>query len=257
MSDEKQLAITLPGEWALKKVMGPALDELGEDMKKLYSIGRDKIFIAGYKKIADVNDGKKANLRVVRDVFWNGSFTDESICAEYFGGILATSRSADGKDDTGVYFVDIIKSLSSKQLYLHYVIYSSLNKLLNSDPENKKINPGQESELRVIKIFLSMNEVIKVVNNEDFGTDLHALHAKGLIGDFLTGEHDLKNGTKVPNVWISPKPLGIMLYAVAHNKFNEWRNFATADFGYFENIQRLQYFGKDIVQLLVQAGIKD
>lgn len=91
MTDEKEVALSLPGEWALKKAFGPVLGELGEDMKKLYATGRDRIIAFGYNKISNVDDGKSANLRVTRDVFWNGSFTDEAICAEYFGGILASS----------------------------------------------------------------------------------------------------------------------------------------------------------------------
>ena len=60
-------------------------------MNKLDIVGRD--------------DGKQANLGVSRDVLWNGAFSTESICAEYFGGILASSRSEDGKDDSAIPFV--------------------------------------------------------------------------------------------------------------------------------------------------------
>lgn len=81
--EQNQLSI-IPGEWAVKKLLGPTLDEIGTDLQKLYSIGRDKILSVAVRK-SNVNDGKKANLRVARDVFWNGSFTDEAICAEYFG----------------------------------------------------------------------------------------------------------------------------------------------------------------------------
>jgi hypothetical protein len=66
---------------------------------------------------------------VARDVLWNGALTNDEVCAEYFGGILASSRSEDGSDDGVIYYVDVIKSLSSKQLKLHYVIYNSFNKL--------------------------------------------------------------------------------------------------------------------------------
>jgi hypothetical protein len=43
--DEKKFAIALPGEWVLQKAFGPALTEIGEDLKKLYAKGRDKILI--------------------------------------------------------------------------------------------------------------------------------------------------------------------------------------------------------------------
>jgi len=256
-SDEKKLSISLPGEWALKQAFGPVLSELGEDMKKLYAIGRDKIILAGFKKITDKADGKSANLRVTRDVFWNGSFTDEAICAEYFGGILASSRSVDGKDDTGVYYVDLIKSLSSNQLKLHYLIYLSFNKHLASDPSKSQLNPGQASELHSEAIFLSTNELLQIIGDEDIGRDLHAIHAKGLIGDFQNKGHKLKDDRQVHYLEVSPTSLGIQLYAVAHNKLQEWRNFATIDFGDFDSINTPKFRGKNIEDLLTSAGIKD
>src|SRR5688572_11934981 len=99
--DKKEIAIAVPGEWALKKVLGPVLAELGDDARNLYKLGRDKLVQAALRKLKNPDSGERANLRVAKDVLWNGSFTDEQICAEYFGGILAASRSADGKDDTG------------------------------------------------------------------------------------------------------------------------------------------------------------
>ena len=134
----------LPGEWALQRAFGPVLSEIGEDLKKLYAIGRDSILAAGYKKIANPEDGKKANLRVTRDVFWNGAFTDDAICAEYFGGVLAASRSNDGHDDSAIQYVSVIKSLSSSQLRLHYFIYSGLNRILYQ--LSKSVNVAQGSE---------------------------------------------------------------------------------------------------------------
>lgn len=85
MPDEKNMKLSVPGEWAIEKVLSPVLGEIGKDIKDIYAISKDgaiKIVSKAYKKIIDKNDGKKVNLRVARDVFWNGSFSDESICAE-------------------------------------------------------------------------------------------------------------------------------------------------------------------------------
>ncbi len=257
-SDEKKLAIALPGEWALKQAFGPVLGELGEDMKKLYALGRDKIILAGFKKITNKEDGQSANLRVTRDVLWNGSFTDEEICAEYFGGILASSRSKDGKDDTGVFYVDLIKSLSSNQLKLHYLIYFSFNKAFVSDPDKVKLNSGQESELAREKVFLSFMDILQITGEKDIGRDLHALYSKGLIGNFQIKEHPLKNGKgTVPYIFAVPTSLGVQLYAVGHNKLDQWRDFSKTDFGDFESINPPKFRAKNIKDLLTSAGIED
>ncbi len=239
-----------------KQLLGKTFEVISSDIAELYKSGRDKIAQKALEKIQDKNDNKSANLRVARDVFWNGSFTDEAICAEYFGGILASSRSNDGKDDSGIYYVDIIKSLSSNQLMLHYAIYSVLNTMFVSNPEKNKLNPGQESELQSEEIFLSTNELQTIIDG-DLGIDLHALHAKGLIGKFQTGSHKLKNGKEVPNLKVQPKTLGIQLYAVAHNKLNEWRNFSTVNFDEFNDIKQPKFYGKDINDLLNSADLKD
>jgi len=240
-----------------KKLLGKTFDVVSEDIAKLYECGRDKIIERATAKVADSDDGKSANLRVTRDVFWNGSFTDEAICAEYFGGILASSRSEDGKSDDGVYYVDLIKSLSANQLKLHYLIYCSLNGMFRADAEKAKLNPGQESELAREKTFLSINELVKITGNADIGRDLHALHAKGLIGNFQSEFHKLKNGETVPYLNVSPSSLGVQLYAVAHNHLPEWRKFSTFDFGVFPSISTPQYRGSSMESLLASAGIKD
>ena len=156
-NDNQVLPTALPGEWALQKAFGPVLSEIGEDLKKLYAIGRDKILVAGYKKIRNPEDGKQANLRVARDVFWNGAFTADEVCAEYFGGVLAASRSNDGHDDNTIQFVSVIKSLSSSQLRLHYFIYSGLNQILSQS--NKSVNVAQGSEIQARKIYFSQIEL--------------------------------------------------------------------------------------------------
>lgn len=240
-----------------QKLLGKTFDVVGEDIAKLYEKGRDKIIENATKKIKDQNDGRSTNLRVTRDVFWSGSFTDESICAEYFGGVLASSRSDEGKDDVGVYYVDLIKSLSSNQLKLHYLVYFSFNKRFVLDSSKSQINPGQERELFLETIFLSTNELLQITGGEDIGRDLHAINAKGLIGDFQIEAYKLKDGRSVPYLKVLPKSLGIQLYAVAHNKLQEWRNFARTDFGDFDSITTPKFRGESIEVLLKSAGIED
>ena len=108
---KQEFEISIPGEWAIKKAFGPLLSELGEDLQRLYVVGRDRLLAAATRKIENIDDGRVPNLRVARDVLWNGAVSDDEVCAEYFGGILASSRTDDGKDDSCIQFVDVIKSL--------------------------------------------------------------------------------------------------------------------------------------------------
>ncbi len=245
------------GAWFGNKLLGPTAEIIGEDLKQLYEKGKDRIVTNAIKKTKDIESVGQTNLRVSRDVFWNGSFTDEAICAEYFGGILASSRSVDGKDDTGVFYVDIIKSLSSGQLKAHYILYRTLNKMLLGDATKVNLNPGLETELQNIEIFIPQKMgLLEQLGNEDLGAILHGLHSKKLIGDFETNNHKLENGISVPFIKYKPTALGIQLFSIANNMFSEWRKFSKTDFGDFPDIALPPYYGNSIDLILEQAGLK-
>lgn len=253
--NNKQIIVSVPGEWAVKKLLGPALNEIGKDLKALYKIGRDKIIVAATRKV-NLEDGQRANLRVARDVFFNGSFTDEAICAEYFGGILAASRSEDGKNDSGVFYVDIIKSMSSGQLKMHYIIYRTLNKELVANEQKKTLNPGMESELHREKLFFPLIKIIEQFRNEDMGSILHGLHAKNLIGSFQTQNYKLENNKEMSYFEVQPTPLGIQLFAIANNMFSDWLKFSVVDFGDFDEVVLPKYYAQSLDSLLEKVGLK-
>jgi hypothetical protein len=244
--EEKKLAIALPGEWALQKVFGPALTEIGEDFRKVYAKGRDKLVAAALRKVENPEDGRQANLRVTRDVLWNGAFTEDEVCAEYFGGILAASRSDDGKDDSAIQFVDVIKSLSAKQLRLHYVIYHSLNSLFVA--AKAPVNVGQGTELGVKGLWFSELELTQrlVLPLE---TDLNILLRQGLISEYKTDVHKLAEARFLPYAMVRPTTFGVLLYASAHNKQDEWRTFDQRDFGAFPDVDLPVFFAPSIDEL--------
>ncbi len=110
--------------------MGPILDTIGHDFQTPYESGRDKLINRAAEKMSDLNDGKRANLRMARDILWNGAFSESEVCVEYYAGLLSASRSTDGLDDEADPFVDAVKSLASRQPKLHYKIYRSLERIL-------------------------------------------------------------------------------------------------------------------------------
>lgn len=248
-------AIIASGSVFGQKLLGPTLDAIGKDIQQLYEKGKEQIALKALSKIPNIDDGKKANLRVTRDVFWNGAYTDESICAEYFGGILAASRSEDGKDDTGVFYVDIIKSMSSAQLKTHYILYRTLNKELISNITKKDLNPGMQTALNREAIFIPLVGVIEQLNTEDIGPILTGLHSKDLIQGFQSEGYKTDQGV-IPYIKVQPTILGVQLFAIANNKFDSWRNYSTLDFGDFEDIVLPQFYGPSIDILLERAGIK-
>jgi len=253
MSDEeKKLSIALPGEWALQKAFGPVLTEVGEDLKKLYAKGRDRLVSVAYRKIPNPDDGKQANLRVTRDVLWNGSFTEDEVCAEYFGGILASSRSDTGKDDDAIQFVDVIKSLSARQLHLHYVIYNCLNKLLVAD--GQPVNVAMGTQLGPKQVWFSVEELLVDLKLR-FDTDLNILHRQGLLYQYRYDYHKLGKTRGFSYVSANPTTFGVLLYAAAHNKLDQWHSFPQEDFGNFPNIMLPTDYAATLDDLLKKVGL--
>lgn len=226
--------------FAAKKVLGPTLDKVGGDFATLYTKGRDLIVQKTFNKIEDPNDGQQANLRVAREVFWNGSFSDEAISAEYFGGILASSRSIDGKNDNDLYFVNIVKMLSSEELYLHYIIYNAFNKYFVD--KKIRVNVGLESDVTNRVLYFDTLKLCEItgIDFSKISTHLNILYGEKLIGRYSYGPEieETEVGNKMrAHFSVAPTTMGVTLYAVSHNRFSDWSQFDQKPFGDFSDIK--------------------
>ena len=47
------------GAWVGKKLLGPTLDAIGDDLQKLYAAGRDRIIGRAAAKVDDLDDGRR------------------------------------------------------------------------------------------------------------------------------------------------------------------------------------------------------
>ncbi len=114
----------------LTKLLGPTADYVGEGTKDLVKRAAEnlgRIFTVASAKVGKRLDAnERVNPRVFKHVWDEGRFVEDAICTEYFAGILASARSEDGHDDSAVPQAALVKSLSSNQLRLHFIIYSLL-----------------------------------------------------------------------------------------------------------------------------------
>jgi len=210
-----------------KQVLGPTLTSMGNDLEKVWAIGRQRIIERAAAKTPNLDDGKTANLRVTRDVIWNGAVTDDEVCAEYFGGILAACRSEDGQDDSAMQFVDCIKSMSAKQLHLHYAIYRSLQVIWIRD--GKQLNPGQQAELAATTITFPVHELVSL--GIDPTVDLTVLKRQSLIDTWKVDLHLHSDGNHgFLYAQASPSTFGVLLYAIAMNRLKEWSSMPVLQF---------------------------
>ena len=237
--------------YVAQQLFGKTLAEMGDDLNKIYQSNRDKLLEKAAGKVGNPNDGAKPNLRVARDVIWNGAVTDDEVCAEYFGGLLAASRSMDGKDDSALIYVDCIKALSSKQLHLHFVIYNSIQSLLLKS--NKKINPGMQDELSQNEVWFATNELVSNLGLNP-AIDLNVLHRQGLIGNYSTNNHIVEQ-KMLPYTKANPTTFGVLLYAAALNSLSTWQHFGQSEFTYSSEIPLPTFCASTLNELCLLTGL--
>lgn len=100
----------------VERALGPTFDVLGE-----YFAERMTEYVnANRRRIAERAISKSPHSGLVHPwtaykVFEQGSLADGPLMAEYFGGILAGSKTPDGRDDSGVAWTTMLGSMSRLQ----------------------------------------------------------------------------------------------------------------------------------------------
>lgn len=237
--------------WAVKKLLGPTFDEIGGDLASLYRSGVNRILESAYRKTKDIDDGKAANLRVAHEVLKNGAYSTDECVLEYFGGLLASSRSSDGWRDGATPFVDVVKSLSSSQLRLHYKIYNALEQLALGDPEIRRSSSSGSDAVKSKTLYLDYNDIHAAIH-------LNVLTRHGLLGSssftvtsFFYPDDDEKQF--LPYISAGPTIFGVMLYAAAHGILDEWQVYGRRKLDGVEGIEAPAVFGLSMEQLVSKA----
>lgn len=231
------------------KVLGPTLEKIGKDFKSLYMAGRDRIINRAAGKVENLDDGKCANLRVARDVLWNGAFSESEVCVEYYAGLLAASRSKDGLNDEAAPFVDAVKSLASSQLRLHYDIYRSLERILEEDHANGLKDKWSAYDIvnGSVDVFIAGHDSTKS------HLDLQVLLRNGLIAEYtINSNRFTREGRDSILFYCRSRPtlFGISLYAAAHNQLEWWQAFGYRSFGEFGGVEPPDLYGRTLEELL-------
>ncbi|MEO1091880.1 MAG: hypothetical protein AAFX81_14715 [Pseudomonadota bacterium] len=121
------------GKDAIQRLLGPTADYLGGELENFVKNRHDnidRIFRSAIRKSSDLDDDKVVSPRILKEVVNEGSYMNDEVGVEYVGGILASSRSDDAKNDHGLWFAQKVKTLSTYDLRLHYLFYRSLQAIL-------------------------------------------------------------------------------------------------------------------------------
>lgn len=218
----------------LEKFLGPTADYLGEGLKS-WSEKRfnnlKNIFDNAIKKTgSNIEIEGQVPPKVLRGILSEGSFADDFISVEYYGGVLASSRSGISRDDRGTYFNSLITRLSTYQLRTHYVFYHLIYKIF----KDSKFNIALGDDLVNMELFCSYIEFISGLDIDEqemknFSSILNhvvfGLAKENLINNFFSFgnvEHLKKKFKNAPDggIIFQPSTLGAELFLWANGKGN-------------------------------------
>jgi hypothetical protein len=215
------------GKEVIEKLLGPTAAYLGDQVKGLAekcNINVGNIFkraarIAGSR----LDEPGAVNPRILRGVVNEGAFIEDEVGSEYFGGILASSRTPDGKDDRGVAFVALIRDLSSYQLKLHFLVYRCVRAFFRGEQLRVGV-PTDRARMRVFipletfaaEIGVSEDDVPSVLDDA-----VHGLGRAGLIDpQFLYGKAEYLESAwpeaTGPGLLLIPSVYGAQLFMWGH-----------------------------------------
>lgn len=224
------LAYLLVNSDIANKVLGPTADYIGEEIK-MFTEKRinniKQIFLSAERKLGDkINQDGKVPPKVLRGILNEGSFSEDELSVEYFGGLLASSRSENSRDDRAAYYISLLEHLSSYQIRTHYVFYSVLKELFNGT----KLNIGIERERKQMIIYipleqyaLSMDFGPKENQNTIVAHSMVGLIREGLLDKFYaigtaSGLKEFSSSIKKSGVIFQPSPVGVEMFLWAHGK---------------------------------------
>jgi hypothetical protein len=218
--------------WAGRKALGPVLDEIGDDLRSRYSERRsrnaERVLTIGHAKLGPAVEEEgsvapRAALRIIEE----GSWCDAEVMAEYFGGILAASRSKGGTDDRGATWASLVSRLSTYDVYLHYLAYDAFRRLYVGRDDLKL---GESTTRESCKVYLPGGDTLEAMGLQPTWEDwsqtcspsTSALIREGLIGPYYAfgGKEQLSESAHIdaPDAGLvfMPSLPGIELFFWAH-----------------------------------------
>lgn len=207
-SVEKVTDATLKGSGAfLSRICLPAAEELGlllQDKVKVWRAdnaaktmrkAEDK-----YKKIHGDKD-LKAHPLISWRIIENSSWAIHNELQEIWAGLLTSTCTEDGEDDSNMIFINLVAQLTEIQI-----------KILSYAVDNVKFNIHDYDLITANELEIDIDKLIEITNIKDINRldrELDHLSALDLIGQNLGGGGILLGTGKAD---ITPRPLTIQLY---------------------------------------------
>jgi hypothetical protein len=152
------------------KMLGPTADYIGEGVRtwterRTHNVQR--VLAKATSRLGNELDRPGAvPPRVLKAILDEAQVADDELLAEYLGGILASSRTENGRDDRAASTARLVSGLSTYAVRTHYIFYASARcHFLGSDSETFRLG-GRGGDKRVY------------LTTEDYGTAMEFSEAE-------------------------------------------------------------------------------
>jgi len=230
------LGSALGGVKLVEKMLGPTAEYIGVGIRnwterRVNNVAN--IFVKAREKLGSrIEEPGAIPPRVLKEILDEGSFCDDPLTAEYFGGVLASSRSNVSRDDRGASWSSLVARLSTYQIRSHFLVYRAIYDRFRG--QDFQFNMDDRKELTVFLPYSSyfrsmefskteMSQIVSLLNHSFFG-----LTKEDLIETFVYGKgNDLKKliGSDLEppeegGIWVTPSALGVELFLWVHGQGN-------------------------------------
>lgn len=124
------------GKDGIGKLLGPTCDYLGKEIQEWVEKRHnnvERIFDIACRRVGDeLDEPGGVSPRILKEVLAEGSFVDDSLTAEYFGGLLACSRSDQADNDFYISTIKLIAQMSNIEIRTHYMLYLAVYRSLHA-----------------------------------------------------------------------------------------------------------------------------
>lgn len=164
--------------------------------------------------------------RVLKEILDDGSFVEDQLMAEYFGGVLASSLSGVSRDDRGASMAKLVTELSTYEVRLHFIIYRALKNAFDDSGLSVTMATdcsNMELFFTVESLATAMELSVDELGHGIAGYCLNGLSRHSLIGNY----YGFADKSSLEAAWtprkfpddgmiVSPTSFGASLFMWAH-----------------------------------------
>ncbi|MGH3462805.1 MAG: hypothetical protein ACRDP9_15190 [Kribbellaceae bacterium] len=162
------------------KLFGPSAEYLGEHwrskLEERAQRNAGRVASRAIEKLGSrIDQPGEIPPRALRGILEEAQYSEDEVSVEYVSGVLASSRTPDGKDDRATSITATISRLSSFSLLAHYIWYTEIKRLLHDVDQPDIANLGLDRA----QIFMPFSTFRGAVSDEranDTGNLMHAIH---------------------------------------------------------------------------------